>query len=59
MGVSAEDQETIWTNWGTLADDVKASWIDGFKKVDKTNAQDIFTYAQLLIDLLLINFNIK
>ena len=54
MGISAEDQEIIWANWEKLATDVKASWVDGFKKVDKTDENDVVSYAQLLVDLLLV-----
>ena len=54
MGISPGDQEIIWANWEKLATDVKASWVDGFKKVDKTDENDVVSYAQLLVDLLLV-----
>ena len=53
MGISAEDQEIIWSNWEKLPEDTRASWVDGFKKVDKEDIQDVVSYAQLLADLLL------
>jgi len=56
MGISPETQEIIWSNWTTLPEDVKASWVDGFKKVDVTDENDVVTYAQLLYELLFVNF---
>lgn len=52
MGVSEEVQSTMWANWALLADDVKASWVQDFKKVDTSEPQDLLTYTTLLIQLL-------
>ena len=52
MGIAPEVQKTMWEKWAFLDTDIKASWIEGFKKVDSSDTQDLFTYTQLLVDLL-------
>ena len=52
LGIDNETQTIMWNNWEILADDIKASWIEDFKKVDQNEPQDVSTFTQLLIDLL-------
>lgn len=52
MGVPEATQTLMWENWALLADDIKASWVQDFKKLDPSHMQDVFTYTQLLVDML-------
>ena len=52
LGIDNETQTIMWNNWAILADDIKASWIEDFKKVDQNEPQDVSSFTQLLIDLL-------
>lgn len=52
LGIDNETQTIMWNNWDILADDIKASWIEDFKKVDQNEPRDVSSFTQLLIDLL-------
>ena len=52
LGIDNETQTIMWNKWDILADDIKASWIEDFKKVDQNEPQDVSSFTQLLIDLL-------
>ena len=52
LGIDNETQTIMWNKWDILADDIKASWIEDFKKVDQNEPRDVSSFTQLLIDLL-------
>ena len=52
LGIDNETQTIMWNNWDTLADDIKASWIEDFKKVNQNEPRDVSSFTQLLINLL-------
>ena len=52
MGIAKEIQTLMWQNWSLLDDDIKASWVEDFKRLDFSESLDVTSYTQLLIDLL-------
>ena len=52
LGIDNETQTILWNNWDILADDIKASWIEDFKKVNQNEPRDVSSFTQLLINLL-------
>lgn len=52
MGISTDAQTSMWIKWGGLDEDIRAAWINDFKKVDQNEVQDLFSFTELLIKLL-------
>ena len=52
MGISPETQTSMWTKWATLDIEIQADWVDGWKKVDSSDTQDVISYVTLLVNLL-------
>ena len=52
LGIDNETQTIMWNKWDILADDIKASWIEDFKKVNQNEPRDVSSFTQLLINLL-------
>lgn len=47
MGIPESTQTLMWENWALLNDDIKASWVQDFKKLNPADTQDLFTYTQV------------
>lgn len=52
MGVSKDVQSAMWQRWGVTPEDIRASWVQDWKSLDKNDPQDVSSYVNLMVTFL-------
>ena len=52
MGISKEVQTPMWQKWIVTPEDIKAAWLEGWKQLDRSDMDDVFSYVRLMVEFL-------